>query len=104
MTVSPLPDFPSSFPLPDGSVVVDAGSPPGGGTMVRLLVPLEVPEYGAFLERELPAAGLSLGGGEAEADELETKFSGAGLDGQVIAREIRDCPGVLSVQVVIRQT
>ena len=104
MTVSPLPDFPSSFPLPDGSVVVDAGSPPGGGTMVRLLVPLEVPEYGAFLERALPAAGLSLGGGEAEADELETKFSGDGLDGQVVAREIRDCPGVLSVQVVIRQT
>jgi len=102
--VSPQADFPASFPLPDGAVVVGADTPPGGGSRIRFLAPIEVPAYGEFLEKELPAAGLSIGGGEAEADELESKFSGDGLDGQVTAREIGGCPGVLSVQVVIRRT
>src|SRR6266540_342715 len=90
--VAPPTDFPGSFPLPDGSVVVEADTPPGGGARIRFLVPIDVPDYGAFLEKELPASGLSIGGGEAEADELESKFSGDGLDGQVTAREISGCP------------
>jgi hypothetical protein len=103
-SVVPSADFPVTFPFPDGTVIVESDTPPGGGTRIRFIVPLEVPEYGEFLERELPKAGLSIGGGEAEADELESKFSGAGLDGQVTAREIVGCPGVLNVQVVIRRT
>ena len=103
-TVSPQPDFPGMFPLPDGAVVVGADTPPGGGSRIQVLVPLEVDEYGAFLERALPAAGFSIGGGEAEADELESKFSGNGLAGQLSAREVSGCPGVLRVLVVIRTT
>ena len=79
-------------------------TPPGGGSRIKFLAPIEVPELGEFLEKELPKAGLSIGGGEAEADELESKFSGQGLDGQVVAREVSGCPGVLSVQVVVRAT
>lgn len=104
VAVSPQPDFPQMFPLPDGAVVVGADTPPGGGTRIQFLAPIEVAEYGAFLERALPPAGFSIGGGEAEADELESKFSGNGLAGQVTAREVSGCPGVLSVQVVIRAT
>ena len=102
--VAPPVGFPVTFPLPPGSVVVEGDIPPGGGSRIKFLAPIEVPELGEFLEKELPKAGLSIGGGEAEADELESKFSGQGLDGQVVAREVSGCPGVLSVQVVVRPT
>ncbi len=95
-------DFPASFPLPDGSVVVETDTSAGGGTRIKALVPLEVRAFGEYLERALPAAGLAIGGGEAEANELESKFSGAGVAGQLTARELSGCPGVLSVQVAIR--
>lgn len=103
-SVAPPAGFPVTFPLPPGSVVVEGDVPPGGGSRIKFIAPIEVPELGEFLEKELPKAGLSIGGGEAEADELESKFSGQGLDGQVIAREVSGCPGVLSVQVVVRAT
>jgi hypothetical protein len=102
--ITPPDGFPVTFPLPPGSVVVDGDVPPGGGSRIKFLAPIDVPALGEFLEKELPRAGLSIGGGEAEADELESKFSGQGLDGQVIAREVSACPGVLSVQVVVRPT
>jgi len=95
-------DFPATFALPDGSIVVGADTPAGGGSRIKVLVPLEVGEFGKYLERALPAAGLAIGGGEAEADELESKFSGAGVAGQLTARELSGCPGILSVQVAIR--
>jgi hypothetical protein len=95
-------EFPVTFPLPPGAVIVEGGAPAGGGTQIRFLAPIEVADFGEFLEKELPAAGLSIGGGEAEADELESKFSGQGLEGLLSAREVTDCPGVLSVQVTIR--
>ena len=99
----PIPaDFPPTFALPNGSVVVASDTPPGGGSRITALVPLEVDEFGAYLETALPAAGLAIGGGEAEADELESKFSGTGIAGQLTARELADCPGILSVQVAIR--
>jgi hypothetical protein len=99
----PIPAaFPPAFALPDGSVVVGTDTPAGGGSRITAIVPLEVDEFGEFLERALPAAGLAIGGGEAEADELESKFSGAGVAGQVTARELSGCPGILSVQVAIR--
>jgi hypothetical protein len=97
-------DFPASFPLPDGSLVVGADTPAGGGVRIKVIVPLEVDAFGQFLERSLPAAGLAIGGGEAEADELESKFSGAGLAGQLTAREMAGCPGMLDVQVAVRAT
>ena len=102
--VGPPVGFPVTFPFPPGSVVVEGDVPPGGGSRIKFLAPIQVPELGEFLEKELPKAGLSIGGGEAEADELESKFSGQGLDGQVVAREVSGCPGVLSVQVVVRAT
>ena len=99
----PIPaDFPATFALPNGSVVVTADTPAGGGSRITALVPLEVGEFGAYLETALPAAGLAIGGGEAEADELESKFSGSGVAGQLTARELAGCPGILSVQVAIR--
>ena len=104
LAVGPPVGFPVTFPLPPGSVVVEGDVPPGGGSRIRYLAPIEVPELGEFLEKELPKSGLSIGGGEAEADELESKFSGQGLDGQIVAREVSGCPGVLSVQVVVRAT
>ena len=101
----PIPaEFPATFPLPDGSVVVGADTPAGGGTRITVLVPLEVDELGIYLERALPAAGLAIGGGEAEADELESKFSGAGVAGQLKARELSGCPGILNVQVAVRSS
>lgn len=101
--VAPPAGFPVTFPLPPGAVIVGGDAPAGGGTQIRFLAPIEVPAFGAFLEDELPAAGLSIGGGEAEADELESKFSGDGVEGLLSAREVSGCPGVLSVQVTIRQ-
>ena len=99
----PIPaDFPATFPLPDGSVVVGTDTPAGGGTRITALVPLEIGEFGTYLERALPAAGLAIGGGEAEADELESRFSGAGVAGQLTARELTGCPGILHVQVAVR--
>jgi hypothetical protein len=101
----PIPaDFPATFALPNGSVVVGADVPAGGGSRITALVPLEVDEFGTYLETALPAAGLAIGGGEAEADELESKFSGAGVAGQLTARELPDCPGILTVQVAIRSS
>jgi hypothetical protein len=99
----PIPaDFPATFALPNGSLVVGADTPAGGGSRITALVPLEVDEFGKYLETALPAAGLAIGGGEAEADELESKFSGAGIAGQLTARELSDCAGILSVQVTVR--
>ena len=42
--VEPPVGFPVTFPFPPGSVVVEGDVPPGGGSRIRFLAPIEVPE------------------------------------------------------------
>jgi hypothetical protein len=94
----------SGVPLPAGARVTANQAPAGGGTGVVLAAPMTIPELGAFLEGSFPAAGFALGDGEAEPDELEQRFSGNGLAGQVTARYDSACDGVVTISIVVRST
>jgi hypothetical protein len=87
--------------LPPGAVVTVAEAT-GKDIVLQLLVPLSISELGSFLETEFPGAGLTLGDGEAEPDELEQAFSGPGLAGQVTARHSGDCEDALNVRIAVR--
>ena len=94
----------AGVPLPAGARVTANQAPAGGGSGVVLAAPMTIAELGAFLEASFPAAGFTLGDGEAEPSELEQRFTGNGLAGQVTARYDSACDGVVTINIVVRST
>jgi hypothetical protein len=64
-------------------------------------VPAELKAAAAFFLRELPAAGFTLGMGDGELDEAESTFSGNGYQGHFKVHSIQDCPGAVTLSVVL---
>jgi hypothetical protein len=94
-----LPDeFPQSFPLPPGTVVTSSRRETAGA-VIDGVVPDDLKGAKQFISRELPRAGFKLSGGEAEANEAETDFSGHGVTGRLKVRAIEGCAGAVTLTV-----
>jgi hypothetical protein len=96
-------NFPRGFPLPPGTVVTSTRRQ-SGGVVVDGIVPDGLDGTRRFLLRKLPEAGFRLSGGEAEENEAETDFAGAGVVGRLKVREIDGCAGAVTLTVgVVRR-
>ena len=96
--VQPPDEFPQSFPLPPGTVVTSARRE-AAGAVIDGVVPDDLKGAKQFISRELPRAGFKLSGGEAEANEAETDFTGHGVTGRLKVRKIEGCVGAVTLTV-----
>jgi hypothetical protein len=98
----PLPSgFPDPFPLPDGTRITRAVQS-AAKTLVVVdgFVPLGFKPTVSFLRRELPRAGYTVDDADIEKDEVETLYSGHGVDrGSWIVFEIPGCPQAVKLTV-----
>jgi hypothetical protein len=98
----PLPSgFPDPFPLPDGTRITRAVQS-AAKTLVVVdgFVPLGFKPTVSFLRRELPRAGYTVDDADIEKDEVETLYSGRGVDrGSWIVFEIPGCPQAVKLTV-----
>lgn len=68
------PDVPTVVPRPGGLKVQRVDKSQGNVTQVRSTVPMSVREALVWIVREFPAAGFTLGRGDAEATEVDAPF------------------------------
>jgi hypothetical protein len=95
------PEFPATFPLPPGTVIVAKEERSGGRIILRTLVPgVDVRGVALFFERELPPAGFRTTHGESEPGEAEASFEGQGFRGRWKVNHIPTCPGAVTLDLV----
>jgi hypothetical protein len=94
-------DFPARFPLPPGTVITSEERRSGGRIILHTFVPSDIRPVAQFFEKELPAAGYRQSGGESEPGEAEANFEDANLKGRWRVRSINDCPGAVSLDVLV---
>jgi hypothetical protein len=94
-------ELPASFPLPPGTVMTSQERRSGGRLIVHTLAPSDAKAVARFFERELPAAGFRLTGGESEPGEAEANYEGSGYVGRWVARDVTGCPGAVSLDVLV---
>lgn len=100
-TIERPADFPARLPLPPGTVIASEERRSGGRIILHTFVPSDIRAVAVFFERELPAAGYRQSGGESESDEAEANFEDASLKGRWRARSIDQCPGAISLDVLV---
>jgi hypothetical protein len=102
---APPSEFPSSFPLPPGTVVTASSQPHAGQLVLAGLVPADLQDAASFFNDSLPASGYRQGLGDAESNEAEAPFTGNGFRGKWKVNSIVGCPGAVSLTLVlIRQS
>lgn len=74
-----------------------------GLTVVSGVVPLTLHDAVRFFVTGLPAAGYVNGLGDAEMDEAESFFTGAGLHGKWKVNGIPGCPNAVTLSLYVRQ-
>lgn len=94
-------DFPAAFPLPPGTVMTSEERRSGGRLILHTLAPSDAKAVALFFERELPAAGFRLTGGESEPGEAEANYEGSGYVGRWKVQDVDGCPGAVSLDVLV---
>ena len=94
-------EFPTSFPLPPGTVVTSSQLTERGVTVVGGFIPMEFKNVVSFFQSRLPDAGYQLLEGDAEMDEAESTFSGHGFHGKWKVNGILNCPGVVTLTIAV---
>jgi hypothetical protein len=93
-------EFPSVFPLPPGTVVTSVEV--RSGTMILGgVVPADLKAATAYFVEALPAKGFPLGPGDSEAGESESLFTGHGYRGRWRLNGILDCPGAVTLTLIL---
>lgn len=98
------PDFPSSFPLPPGTVITSSQRTESGAITVSGFAPMQFKDTVAFFQSKLPAADYKPLEGDAEMDEAESTFSGHGYNGKWKVNGIPNCPGAVTLGVSFSKT
>ena len=99
----PLPDgFPTSFPLPDGSVVIGSERRSEGRVIVYAVSPHDVKSTLHSMQ-QISAAGFALTEGEVEEHDAESNWTGNGYAGRWAIREMPDCTDQTSVTVLAQK-
>ncbi|MFL5348369.1 MAG: hypothetical protein ACJ8AT_26535 [Hyalangium sp.] len=94
-------DFPARFPLPPGAVIASEERRSGGRIILHTFVPSGIRDVAVFFDKALPEAGYRQSGGESESDEAEANFEDSSLKGRWRARSIDQCPGAVSLDVLV---
>ena len=94
-------EFPTSFPLPPGTVITSSQRTERGIIVVDGFIPMEFKNVVAFFQSRLPTAGYQLMQGDAEMDEAESSFSGQGLQGKWKVRGILNCPNAVALSIAV---
>jgi hypothetical protein len=90
--------WPKTFPLQPGTIVTSSRRE-ASGAVIDAVVAHGLKDAKQFISRELPKAGFALSGGEAEANEAETDFTGHGVTGRLKVRAIEGCAGAVTLTV-----
>jgi hypothetical protein len=98
------PEFPSSFPLPPGTVITSNQRTERGAITVSGFAPMQFKDAVIFFQSKLPTAGYKPLEGDAEMDEAESTFSGHGYNGKWKVNGILNCPGAVTLGVSFSKT
>ena len=102
-TEKPLPaGFPTTFALPDGSVVIGSEKRSDGRVIVYAVSPHDVKSTLHSMQ-QIPAAGFKLTEGEVEENDAESNWTGNGYLGRWAIREMPDCTNQTSVTVLAQK-
>jgi hypothetical protein len=104
-SASPPAGFPSSLPLPAGTVLTSSETRSGQRLVVNGTAPRDFSAVLAELQAAYPAAGFPLSGGEVEKDkgDAESNFAGNGYTGRWSLRGITGCAAT-TVSLVVQKT
>jgi hypothetical protein len=94
-------EFPDTFPLPPGTIITSSSSSETGGFRLEGFIPMDLKSAVAYFVKALRSAGYRLGDGEEEQGEAESRFSGNGCGGRFKLRSLRDCPGVVTLKIIL---
>ena len=92
--------FPATIPMPPGSLVTGTRSD-GKQLIVDAILPGTLPQAAGFMTRELPAAGWAITDSDAEQDEAEASFSGAGFTGRFRLHSITGCNDAVTFSLTV---
>jgi hypothetical protein len=92
--------FPTSFPMPEGSVVYATQQRSEGRTIVYAVVDSDVKTVLHGLQTALPKAGFTPKEGEVEERDAESNWTGNGYTGRWAIREVAGCTEQTSVTVL----
>jgi hypothetical protein len=92
--------FPTSFPMPQGSVVYATQERSEGRTIVYAVVDSDVKTVLHGLQTALPKAGFTPKEGEVEERDAESNWTGNGYTGRWAIREVAGCTEQTSVTVL----
>jgi hypothetical protein len=95
------PELDGVFPLPPGTLITSAKLTGQGPLVVAGYIPMRLKDAAAYLQEQLPTAGLRPGEGDAELDEAEQSFSGHNLEGQWKVHSVLDCPDAVSLTIAV---
>jgi hypothetical protein len=88
----PMPKgFPAGLPVPAGAVVTSVEHRTGDRLVIATVVRDGFEATLAFLQQRLPRAGYTLEEGEVEADDAESDFTSATVEGRWTLRKMPDC-------------
>jgi hypothetical protein len=93
--------FPPTVPLPPGFMITGSETRSGDRQVVSGVQPGGFRDTLEFMQRAYPAAGFTLSGGEVEESDAESDFAGNGLRGRWAIRELPQCGGDTSMEVVV---
>lgn len=93
-SASPLPNFPTDFPLPPGLIITGTATLGGNRLQVLGYVLADLSTTVSFLNRALPKAGYYTMGSEAELGDAETDFQGLDFRGRWRVQAQVNCPGI----------
>lgn len=96
--------FPPTVPLPPGFMITGSETRSGARQVISGVRPGGLRDTLEFMQRAYPAAGFTLSGGEVEESDAESDFAGNGLRGRWAIRELPQCNGDTTVEVVVAPT
>lgn len=98
---TPYPaNFPKDWPFPPGTVVTDVSEPDDETVVLTAISSLDFDRVLEFFRGDVARAGFVSHGGEAEADDAESEWSGGGFHGRWALQGSRDCEGDTVFQVL----
>lgn len=95
--------FPSTFPLPAGTVVTSAEDRGTGGLVIGGVTAAAFPGVLKGLQADLPAKGFTPKNGETEPHDAESDWSSGDYEGRWAIRELSQCGNQTLVSVVARK-
>jgi hypothetical protein len=96
-------DYPTDFPLPQGTVAFNAEDRGKDGVIVTAITKSSLKDVLATLNGPAQDAGYKVTNGETEAHDAEANWSGNGYRGRWAIKESATCSGEVVIQVLSKK-